>query len=93
MKTILFLTILFAGFHSLMAQQNTITITGKVVENGSKLPLEYATVKLLDAGTNQLINGTVTSTEGVFALEPALNTLSLKSVLLVLWRPGLRILT
>lgn len=69
MKTILFLTILFAGFHSLMAQQNTITITGKVVENGSKLPLEYATVKLLDAGTNQLINGTVTSTEGVFALE------------------------
>ncbi len=65
----IFLLILLLNPHSLMAQNQSITITGKVVEGTSKQPLEYATVKLLDAQSKQIIAGTATATDGTFTLE------------------------
>lgn len=63
------LLMLFVNFQSIMAQNKSITISGKVVEKASQQPLEYSTVKLLDAQTDQLITGTTTATDGSFSLE------------------------
>ena len=64
----LLLWILIFSFHSLLAQQ-PVEITGKVVERASQQPLEYATIQVLEAGTQQLITGTTTAPDGTFSLE------------------------
>ena len=53
----------------LTAQNQPTVISGQVVEKQSQQPLEYATVKLLDADTEQLITGTTTGADGTFVLE------------------------
>jgi len=70
MKTIqfLFIAILF-GSHLVVAQDNSIQISGKVVESTGGQPLEYATVKISDALTEELISGTITDVDGNFFLE------------------------
>ncbi len=65
---VLLLTLLIS-FRPLMAQDKAINISGKVVESSSQQPLDYATVKLLDAQTEQLITGTTTAANGTFTLE------------------------
>ena len=63
------LVVLFFTVHRLAAQDQTTEITGKVEESQSQQPLEYATVKLLDASTQELLSGTTTAADGTFALE------------------------
>lgn len=53
----------------LIAQNQPTVISGQVVEKQRQQPLEYATVKLLDADTQQLLTGTTTAADGTFALE------------------------
>ena len=65
----LFLLLFFTG--SLVAQNRPTTISGQVVEGQSQQPLEYATVKLLDAATDELLTGTTTGADGTFVLESA----------------------
>lgn len=60
---------LSVSFHSLNAQNKPIRIIGKVVESTSQQPLEFATVKLADAQTAQLLSGTTTAPDGTFVLE------------------------
>jgi outer membrane receptor protein involved in Fe transport len=64
----LFIAILF-GSHLVVAQNNPIQIIGKVVESAGGQPLEYATVKISDAQTDELITGTITDMDGNFFLE------------------------
>jgi outer membrane receptor protein involved in Fe transport len=64
-----FLFILLVSFHSTTAQDQPITVTGKVVEAKSRQPLEYATIKLLDAQSRTMITGTSTGPDGTFTLE------------------------
>ena len=59
--------ILLAG--SLSAQKNGIQIIGKVVENTSKMPIEFATVMVTDKTTRQAIAGTTTEMDGTFSLQ------------------------
>ncbi len=47
---------------------NSITVTGKVIEAGSNIPLEYATVSLSDA-QGKVANGGITDTKGMFSLK------------------------
>lgn len=65
--------IFFTGFilinSILLAQQQTFEIVGTVVDSNSLQPLEYATIKILDPETGQLITGTTTSSNGQFNLE------------------------
>jgi outer membrane receptor protein involved in Fe transport len=56
-------------FQSLSAQETSVMVRGKVVESESQQPLEYATVKLLDPQSKQLITGTTTAADGTFSLE------------------------
>lgn len=77
MKVAPILLILIVSFHFLIAQDTPITISGKVVESTSQHPLEFATIKLLDA-QQQLITGTTTAPDGTFALEAETSNFSLE---------------
>ena len=68
MKIIITYIFLSLSFHSLLAQNQPITITGKAVEGSSQQPLEFATVQVLDTA-QQLITGTTTDLDGTFRLE------------------------
>ena len=52
-----------------IAQQRTITYTGKVVDKGSGQPVAYATVIIADNETQQAITGTTTLEDGSFSLD------------------------
>ncbi|MFP4505753.1 MAG: TonB-dependent receptor domain-containing protein [Cyclobacteriaceae bacterium] len=70
MKVIpIFLGILLISFQSIMGQQVNIQVRGKVVESSSQQPLEYATVRLLDSQSGQMLGGTTTGADGSFSLE------------------------
>ncbi|MEM6696981.1 MAG: outer membrane beta-barrel family protein [Bacteroidota bacterium] len=66
--TFVCLILLFLSVLS-FAQKASIQISGTVVESRSQQPLEFATVKLVDAATDQLITGTSTGMDGTFLLE------------------------
>jgi len=66
----LILIIVFTSFTS-VAQKPTeqkITISGKVIEKGNKIAVEYATVTFKNATTNQLY-GAMTDASGLFTFE------------------------
>lgn len=52
-----------------IAQQRTITYTGKVVDKGSGQPVAYGTVIIADNETQQAITGTTTLEDGSFSLD------------------------
>ena len=73
MKNSIF-TLLLSGFLVLLAaetyaQTSTVTIVGKVIEEGSERPIEFATVLVADNATKKPISGTTTMEDGSFTLE------------------------
>ncbi len=54
------------------------TITGKVVDAGARLPLEYAAVSLFRREDSVLVNGIITDEAGVFALQAGAGAYFLK---------------
>lgn len=66
--TLLFLTLISTAF-VLPAQDGGFLITGTVLENGSKQPIEFATVMLGDKTTQQPITGATTGTDGTFSIQ------------------------
>ena len=65
-RLILFLLLLTVGF-PLYAQK--IELSGVVKEEGTSLPVEQATVKLLQPKDSALITGSVSLTDGTFVLK------------------------
>ncbi|MBV1924182.1 MAG: TonB-dependent receptor [Flavobacteriaceae bacterium] len=51
-------------------ESKTVTISGKIVEKGSDLPLEYATVVIIDRN-DKIITGGITDTKGYYSIEIA----------------------
>ncbi|MEO1714052.1 MAG: TonB-dependent receptor plug domain-containing protein, partial [Bacteroidota bacterium] len=70
MKTNFFtvISLILFSAQSLWAQNRPIVVTGIVVEQGSQQPLEFATVKLVNPETDDLITGTATGLDGSFTL-------------------------
>lgn len=70
MKNILFALSLLIGFGSWSQNGGTteVTITGKVLEEGSNFPLEYATVAFSDTNGN-IIGGGITDANGNYSIE------------------------
>ncbi len=62
-------TLLLIGFHSLVAQNQPIQITGKVVESGGRQPVEYATVTVKMVNDDNMVDGTTTAQDGTFTLS------------------------
>jgi arsenate reductase-like glutaredoxin family protein len=52
----------------------SVTLSGKVVDQQTNIPLEYCTVSVLDSNTDQLVEGSITKTDGTFAIELAKGT-------------------
>jgi outer membrane receptor for ferrienterochelin and colicins len=56
------------------SQRAKITITGKIIEKTSKLPLEYATVTFKNSKNPKLIFGGITDNKGDYTVEVAAGT-------------------
>jgi len=64
--------ILLIGFALLSVQllmSQNFTLSGKVIDQQTKTPLEYCTISILDSNTNQLVEGGITNTDGTFSIE------------------------
>lgn len=75
MRNLLFaFLLLFSGIfwgqqnRNVNASESKITISGKVVEEGSNLPLEYATVAFL-ASDGKIVAGGITKTDGTYQIQ------------------------
>ncbi|MCF7560217.1 TonB-dependent receptor family protein [Sabulilitoribacter multivorans] len=52
-----------------IAQNPSFNITGNVIEINSKMPIEYATITIIDTNSKNPITGTITDVNGVFSIE------------------------
>lgn len=64
----LFTSLLALFFTTLLIAQNTSTVTGKVLEQGTNYPLEYATISFNDA-SGKTVTGGITDLDGNFSIE------------------------
>jgi len=74
MQRLLFISFLFLSYITL-AQPNInstdpVTISGKILEEGTNYPLEYATVSFLDKN-GKVVNGGITNTDGSYEIAVA----------------------
>ena len=53
----------------LMLSAQDVKIRGQVVEQGTNIPLEYATVTFRSSADNKIITGGITDLEGKFSIE------------------------
>ena len=63
---------------TLFAQRADYTVTGKVIDNDLKVPLEYATVSITNTNDPSKVTGGVTDIDGNFAIEVEKGTYNIK---------------
>ncbi len=63
------LTILLLFNCLIIVAQNEVTVTGKVLEEETKQPLEYATITFKKTDTKEIVTGGITDTEGKFSID------------------------
>lgn len=73
----LLLTILLTSFITYAQGGGTVRVTGKVIEQDTKLPLEFATIAIYDA-ENTVINGGLTDGNGEYSINIKPGTYSIK---------------
>ena len=56
-------------FGCISAQNAPILIKGKVLESNNNLPIEYATISILNKNSNQPLTGTISGEDGTFQLK------------------------
>lgn len=69
LPTVIFFIAILAGQNKLHAQYPGVEITGTVVESQNQQPIEFATVIIKDADTQEQITGTTTNPDGTFELQ------------------------
>jgi len=62
-------SLFFFGLFSITAQNKELTIYGKVIDNDSNLPVEFATVMIANVDTQKPITGVTTNDKGVFSFN------------------------
>ncbi len=67
-KTFLFL-VLSAAVSALSAQEENNRVSGKILEESTKLPLEFAFVSIMHPGDSLLSGGDITNSEGKFHID------------------------
>ncbi len=67
MQKLLFLSLFLCVSFGLLAQ-NSVILSGKIIDSLSKKPIEYATVTLATAAGNHVINGATTDSLGNFII-------------------------
>lgn len=66
MKKTISLFFLFCFTSLLVLAQNDVKISGKVLEEGTNYPLEYATISFFSIKENKIVTGGITDIDGVF---------------------------
>ncbi len=85
-NSLLLIAFLLCSFFIAIAQPNKerikITITGKIIEKTSQLPLEYATITLKNSKNTKLIYGGITDNKGEYSIEitPGIYDISLEFI-------------
>ena len=74
----LFLISISTLFAQLKTESKKITITGKIIEKTTSLPLEYATITFRKPNTTQAVSGGITDNKGVFSIEINAGTYDVK---------------
>ncbi|MFD1163136.1 MULTISPECIES: TonB-dependent receptor domain-containing protein [Hwangdonia] len=69
MKNLIIILHLLFGFNIVVSQSSQILITGKVLESNNNLPIEYATIAILDNNSKKPLTGTITSEDGTFSIR------------------------
>ena len=68
MKKLFFLfTLIISTYNT--AQQNSLFITGIIIDSESSIPLEYATIGILSSDNSKILFGGITDLNGNFSLE------------------------
>ncbi|MEL6867282.1 MAG: TonB-dependent receptor, partial [Bacteroidota bacterium] len=73
----LFLSLLLSGCYFIPSAQ-ALTISGKVIDQSTQEPLEFATISILDATTQVLVAGETTDAQGLFRLRVQPGTYDIK---------------
>jgi hypothetical protein len=69
-KGFLLITAILFMYASITAQNRSLgTITGIIMDDGSKKPIEFVNVSLLNVKDNQVITGDITDAKGKFSIE------------------------
>ncbi|MCT4629306.1 TonB-dependent receptor [Winogradskyella sp.] len=69
MKLNILFTLILLFIFSISFAQKDIKIEGKVVEEDTNIPLEYATITLKAVSSNKVITGGITDSKGKFSIE------------------------
>ncbi|MFV9550710.1 TonB-dependent receptor domain-containing protein [Algibacter sp. PT7-4] len=69
LKQFIIFALIYLNIHLVYSQNAQVIITGKVLESHSQLPIEYATISLLDNTLKKPITGTITLPDGTFNLK------------------------
>lgn len=77
LRTIFLLSLLLSSYFSFAQGGGNIKITGKVIEQDTKLPLEFATVAVYNTA-NAVINGGLTDANGEYSIDVKPGTYSVK---------------
>lgn len=76
-KLILALTCLVASIITSTAQNTSkkeVTISGKILDNDSKTPLEYATIVFTNTKDKTIVTGGITNEQGIYSISVATGT-------------------
>ncbi|MGB5419840.1 TonB-dependent receptor, partial [Algibacter sp.] len=68
-KKVVIIILICLGFHLVSAQNTPVVISGKVIESINQLPIEYATISLIDNVSKKPFTGTITSPDGLFTFK------------------------
>ena len=69
LTTLLLFGTVFMSFSQQKEERPKITISGKIIEKTSKLPLEYATVTLKNSKNSKLVFGGITDNKGDYSVD------------------------
>jgi outer membrane receptor protein involved in Fe transport len=78
MKKILFLLLVSICTTTFAQSSKKVSITGTVIDKATNLPLELATVIILEPTSNTIISGTSTNAKGEYTLQAKLGTYTLR---------------
>ncbi len=59
----------FLNYSQEQPQGGKVKVTGKITEKATKLPLEYATISLVNSTTNKITGGGITDDKGNFSFD------------------------
>ncbi|WP_310557144.1 outer membrane beta-barrel family protein [Flavobacterium sp.] len=68
-KLLLIFALCFANLFFAQETPKSISISGKVIEKKSKIPLEFATITFLNSSDNKVITGAITDNKGNFIVN------------------------